>query len=314
MDNDGSPELPDKTIISLDTENSNIETSSQDKLDVNSVVGSYRILHPLSEGGMGQIFLCHPLDDFSARMVLKVLKSSEKEKSKARFHREYRMLAQLSHENIVQTYDAWADDEREYFVMEYVSGMNLAQMVKAGCVFTVEYSIYMMDVISRALCYAWDMIGLVHRDIKPSNIMIDADNIIKILDLGIAKSLLHPGTVLTLDGTSLGSPGFMSPEQIVSPRTVDCKSDIFSLGATAYFCLSGGKLPFKGKNVTEIAWAMRHNKPVPLRKLNPEVPEFLDELIMATLDADPAKRPDSWRKLLVCIDRVRNGRRMIRQV
>jgi len=279
-----------------------------------AVVGNYRVLKPISEGGMGKIFLCHPLDDFNCRLVLKVLRSEMKSKTtgRERFRREFKLLHELSHENIVQTYESWSDEDAEYFVMEYVSGMNLSQMVHLKYIFNSEYCIYMMGIVAQAMRYAWDCCKLLHRDIKPSNIMIDDNNVIKILDFGIAKSLDKSDTVLTMDGSSLGSPGFMSPEQYTDPRKVDCTSDIFSLGATVYFCLSGGQLPYPGKNIAEIAMAMRKGYVRPIRELNPEVPDNFAELVMATLHNDPKKRPFCWAKLLASIDRIARGGRMVK--
>ena len=149
------------------------------------VVGNYRVLKAISEGGMGKIFLCHPLDDFDSRYVLKVLKNDLRGKTtgKERFRREFKLLSELSHENIVQTYDSWFDDGAEYIVMEYVSGLNLAQMVHLNYVFTSEYCIYMMGVLANAFRYAWDSMKLLHRDIKPSNIMIDDNSVIKLKEI-----------------------------------------------------------------------------------------------------------------------------------
>lgn len=278
------------------------------------VVGNYRVLKAISEGGMGKIFLCHPLDDFDSRYVLKVLKNDLRGKTtgKERFRREFKLLSELSHENIVQTYDSWFDDGAEYIVMEYVSGLNLAQMVHLNYVFTSEYCIYMMGVLANAFRYAWDSMKLLHRDIKPSNIMIDDNSVIKVLDFGIAKSLLNSDTVLTMDGTSLGSPGFMSPEQYMDSRNVDCTSDIFSLGATVYYCLSGGHLPYEGRNIAEIVVAMRKGEVRPLREYNPDVPPNFEELLMATLNNNPKKRPFCWAKLLASIDRVYKGGKMVK--
>lgn len=305
----------DKTIVC--DGNGNDGTASQVSFNTvctGSVVGNYRVLKPISEGGMGKIFLCHPLDDFSRRLVLKVLKNEMKAKStgRERFRREFQLLHDLSHENIVQTYESWSDNDAEYIVMEYVSGMNLAQMVHLKYVFNSEYCIYMMGVIANAMRYAWDSCKLLHRDIKPSNIMINDDNVIKILDFGIAKSLDKSDTILTMAGSALGSPGFMSPEQYSNPGMVDCTSDIFSLGATVYFCLSGGQLPFEGNNIAEIAMAMRRGYVRPIQELNPEVPENFAELIMATLNFNPQKRPFCWAKLLASIDRIARGGKMVK--
>ena len=305
----------DETIVT-EADSGKIESvvTSPATLVPGVVIGNYRILKKISEGGMGAIYLCHPMDDVTRRLVLKVLKKEAKSKitGRKRFRREFALLSDLCHENIVSTFDFWIDDSAEYFVMEYISGMNLADMVHLNYVFTSEYCIYMMGVLANAFRYAWDSMKLLHRDIKPSNIMIDDDSVIKVLDFGIAKSLLNSDTVLTMDGTSLGSPGFMSPEQYMDPRNVDCTSDIFSLGATVYFCLSGGHLPYEGRNIAEIVIAMRKGEVKPLREYNPEVPENFEELIMATLHNDPKKRPFCWAKLLASIDRVYQGGRMVK--
>ena len=278
------------------------------------VIGNYRILQKLSEGGMGAIYLCHPMEDAARRLVLKVLKNEAKAKTtgRKRFLREFSLLSDLDHENIVRTFDFWNDDLAEYFVMEYISGMNLADMVHLNYVFNSEYCIYLMGVVAKAMRYAWDTCRLLHRDIKPSNIMIDDNNVIKILDFGIAKSLDHDDTILTLTGSSLGSPGFMSPEQYTDPRNLDCTSDIFSLGATIYFCLSGGRLPFEGRSIAEIAISMRTGYIQPISEINPDVPENFADLIMATLQHDPKKRPFCWAKLLASIDRISRGGRMVK--
>lgn len=333
MSNDFNNEEWDRTVVSDGSEQTAASAGDWDQTVVSepgsapaaspvtfntvsagTVVGNYRVLKPISEGGMGKIFLCHPLDDFNCRLVLKVLRSEMKTKTtgRERFRREFKLLHELSHENIVQTYDSWSDNDAEYFVMEFVSGMNLSQMVQLKYVFSSEYCLYMMGVLANAMRYAWDSCKLLHRDIKPSNIMIDDNNIIKILDFGIAKSLLNADTVLTMDGASLGSPGFMSPEQYLDPRHVDCTSDIFSLGATVYFCLSGGRLPYPGKNIAEIAMSMRKGYVQPIQELNPEVPDNFAELIMATLHNDPKKRPFCWAKLLASIDRIARGGRMVK--
>ena len=285
---------------------------SFDAVCAGCVVGNYRVLKPLSEGGMGKIFLCHPLDDFNTRCVLKVLKSEMYGNSsgKERFRREFKFLSELSHENIVRTYDSWFDEGSGYIVMEYVSGMNISRMVQLQYLFTSEYCIYMMSVLADAFRYAWESMKLLHRDIKPSNIMIDDDNVIKILDFGVAKSLLNDDIALTMAGSSLGSPGFMSPEQCLDPRNVDCTSDIFSLGATIYYCLSGGHTPFEGRNLADIILAMRKGVVRPLREYNSEVSPNFEELIMATLNRDPEKRPCSWEKLLAGIDSVYHGGKM----
>lgn len=308
---DFTTELPDKTVVM--SSDSGIADSvpasdTHGEIVCGQVLGEYRILKPLSEGGMGKIFLCYPLSDPSLRLVMKVLKndSSVNPLMKKRFKREYELSANLHHECIVQTIASWFDENSEYIVMEYVDGLTLAQMVSLKYVFTQEYSIYMMQMLAKAFNYAWNSLKLLHRDIKPSNIMISNDGEIKILDFGIAKSLLKTDTVLTVAGKSLGSPGFMSPEQFRAPQSIDCTSDIFSLGATVYYVLTG-EMPFPGKNMLEIYNEMLSSKPIPLCEANPEISQEFSDLVMNTLDIEPSRRPFCWSKLIASLDRVANG-------
>lgn len=275
-------------------------------LEPGCVVRNLRILNRLSEGGMGELWLCHPLEEVGVRRVLKVLKqeTAASADGRARFRREGHLLLRFRHENIVRTYDAWSEGDSEFILMEYVSGMDLGRMVRAHCEFTAEYGVYMLQVLAETFGYAWDTLRLLHRDIKPSNIMISDDNVLKVLDFGVAKSLeQNGGTVITMAGMTLGSPGFMSPEQCFSPEKIGCSSDIFSLGATVYYCLSGGALPYPGGNLPEIVAAMRKGKPPPLCRLNPAIPRQLSELVMAMVAANPEQRPSSWEELLSAIAR-----------
>lgn len=280
------------------------------------VVGNYRILKNLARGGMGMLFLCCPLDDLSKRYALKMLRmelGEDQDICEKRFKRESVLLSRLDHESIVKVYDSWNDEFSVYIVMEYIDGYNLEQLrLQDRYDFNEEIAIQIMELVARALNYAWEELKLLHRDIKPSNIMIDRNGHIRLLDFGIAKSLNNADTtVLTVNGHGLGTPGYMSPEQFRNTERLTCTTDIYSLGATIYFLLTGTP-PFTGRNPTAVFNEMLSRDPVPVHAVNPSISENFSALIQKTLNRDPARRPFSWRKLLVDLERVHSGRPPLR--
>ena len=273
-----------------------------------TVVGQYRILKELGAGGIGQVFMAHPIDNPNMRIALKVLQKEFLDNAtvRERFNREIRLLASLNLDYIVRYYNSWNDEDGEYLAMEYIDGMNLSQMVDQDYEFTPDVVLEIMETLAMVFRYAYDRLELLHRDIKPSNIMISNNGELKILDFGLAKSLKEDN-MLTLNGRVMGSPGFMSPEQFRNAKDVDVTADIFSLGATAYFLLTK-KNPFDGENELELYQNMISTTPESIRKQNPAVSEHMETLIMSMLSKEPKKRPFSWKKLQVDIDRVKNGR------
>ena len=273
-----------------------------------AVIGQYRILKELGSGGIGQVFMAHPVDNPGMRIALKVLQKEFLDNAtvRERFNREIRLLASLNLDYIVRYYNSWNDENGEYLAMEYIDGMNLAQMVDQDYEFTPDVVLEIMETLAMVFRYAYDRLELLHRDIKPSNIMISNNGELKILDFGLAKSLKEDN-MLTLNGRVMGSPGFMSPEQFRNAKDVDVTADIFSLGATAYFLLTK-KNPFDGENELELYQNMISTTPESIRKQNPAVSEHMETLIMSMLSKEPKKRPFSWKKLQVDIDRVKNGR------
>ena len=186
-----------------------------------SVVGDYRILKKLAEGGMGILYLCCPVNDLSRRFVMKTLRlelGDNQEVCAHRFKRESELLSRLNHETIVRVYDSWNDENNAYIIMEYIDGSTLEHIRKQNLyVFDEEVVIQIMIVLAEALNYAWEELKILHRDIKPSNIMIDQESHLHLLDFGIAKSLeSEEATVLTIAGVGLGTPGYMSPEHVAA--------------------------------------------------------------------------------------------------
>ena len=234
------------------TDYSDLNKLLQDDLKVGDVVGGkYRILSELQNNDGRAVYIVHPLDDFAQRFVIKIVKATMQSTARKRFLREAKLHSAITHENIVKLVDFWGDSSREYIVLEYIDGSSL----KACCEdfsFDEAAALIVAYEISRALKYVWDNFKLIHRDIKPENIMINSSNYIKLLDFGISKSKSAANeTYLTMDNTILGTLGYMSPEQFTNSKNVSIQSDMFSLGATLCYLLTG-KVPFTGEDLAAV--------------------------------------------------------------
>ncbi len=240
------------------------------------------ILEPIGYGGMGCVYKARQkhLDRVVALKILPAELSQDPAFAE-RFAREARMLAKLSHPNIVTIHDFGQAQEFSYLVMEYVDGMNLREVLRTGGL-EPEQSLAVLSALAGALDYAHGE-GVVHRDIKPENILFDRRGHVKLADFGLAK-LAYPSAVnptLTLTRQALGTPHYMAPEQWESPQEVDHRADIYALGVVGYEMLTG-RLPV-GK----------FDAPSSLAKLSPVV----DDVIHKALHRDPAKRYQEARQI-----------------
>ena len=288
-------------------------TSAKLQLEPGDVVdGRFKLLKLLGKGGMGSLFLCAPLDNPEARYALKTLTNAPAHKAsetqQKRLVREAKLLSSLDHKNIVKVYDAWQDEFSTYVLMEYINGSNLEQIKQGGEFdFNEATALQIMWLLADALQYAWETHKILHRDIKPANVMIDDRGHIRLLDFGIAKSLdSNNTTAVTIQGYGLGTPGYMSPEQFSNQDELNCSTDIYSLGATIYFLLTG-QPPYVGKNVMEIFEQILTHEPEPLHKLNPAISENMSQLVGNMLKLHTYERPFSWKKLKLDIDLVAEG-------
>ena len=272
-----------------------------------TIVGRYRLLKTLGVGGMGSIFLCHPVDDPNARLAMKLIRnaSAANQVAVSRFMREARVMAALNHPNIVRLADAWSDKNIQVIVMEYVDGMTLEKLVKDNYLITMDVLVDLMRICTSAFLYAWETLQLLHRDIKPSNIMVDNEGNVKILDFGIAKRLdASDSLALTAPGATIGSPCFMSLEQFQDSRAAAVPSDIYSLGATVYFVLTGHP-PYDGENALQVFDYMLKHDVTPVEELRSDVPADLADLLRRMLSRNPAVRPQSWRELAAELEVIR---------
>ena len=264
-----------------------------------TTVGSYEIVGPLGNGGMGEVYRVRHLISQRTEAMKVLLSGSARPEVADRFLREIRVLANLSHPHIAALHTAFHHEDQLVMVMEFVEGFNLSQRLKAGL--TLEHSLdYIRQVLS-ALEYAHAH-GVIHRDIKPSNIMINKENQVKLLDFGLAL-MSSPDPRLTSSGSLLGSVHYISPEQIRG-ESLDARSDLYALGVTMYELITG-KLPVQGDSFPEIINFHLQKTPAAPSSVNPAVPENLSSIVMRALAKDRADRYQSAAEFLRALEHVR---------
>jgi len=253
-------------------------------------LGRYEIVRVLGTGAMGVVYEGHD-SKLDRRVAIKtIIKSAMVDATQAadyseRFMREAQAVARLNHPNIVTVYDSGEEGDIAYFVMEFIEGHELKQSLDGNVQFSLSKSLDLMIELLNALDYAHSQ-GIVHRDIKPANIMIDQSDRLKLTDFGIVKVLdNHEGTQA---GTIVGTPSYMSPEQILGTK-VSPQSDIFAAGVVLYQLLTWKK-PFTGEGVFAIQQKIVTDNPVPPSALNANLPTSLDLIVNKALSKKPEQR------------------------
>jgi serine/threonine protein kinase len=244
-------------------------------------IGKYKVLERLGSGGMGSVYLCeHKL--MRRRVAVKVLPTAKAEdpSSLERFYREARAVAALDHPNIVRAYDIDQDENLHFLVMEYVDGASFQEIVKKVGALDVLRVCHYMRQAAQGLQHAHESAGIVHRDIKPGNILVDRNGVVKILDMGLARFFHDEEDILTkkYDENVLGTADYLAPEQALDSHGVDIRADIYSLGATFYYCLTG-KTPFSEGTVAQKLIWHQTRQPKPIRTIRPEVPEGVAAIV-----------------------------------
>ncbi len=259
-------------------------------LELRDLLSKYEIQEKLGEGGMGIVYKANQRS--MARVVaLKILspKYASKTKFVEQFTREARAAGSLNHPNIIQVHDVGTENDIHYFSMEFVDGPTCMQVLKAGGPFPVPDALEIVRQTARALEYAHGH-RLIHQDIKPDNIMVGANNIVKLADLGISKTFDEAESD-DAPKKVMGTPHYMAPEAALGKK-VDHRVDIYSLGATAYHLLSG-KTPYHGTSPTEVLKHHVMDPLPPITEVNPAVPPKVVSLIERMMAKKPEDRLQS---------------------
>lgn len=263
-------------------------------------IGNYRITGELGRGGMGVVFRGEHLS-LGRPAAIKVLppQLADQEEFVARFLREARAAARLDHPNLVRVYDAGKTNGSYYIAMELVPGHTLAQELSQKGPLPVHRALEVARAVALALTEAARH-DIIHRDVKPANILIRDDGVVKLADLGLAKAV--GSAEVTLSQTPLGTPLYMAPEQARDARSVDTRADLYSLGCTLYYMLTGA-VPFTGTSHFSVMKA-HETEPVPdPRQVRIDLPKPIAQLTRWMMAKRPEDRPQSPQEVVTCIDR-----------
>ncbi len=252
-------------------------------------LGKYKLLDHLGTGGMSSVYLAeHVL--MQRRVAIKVLPKHRVEDSSylARFHREAQAAAALDHRNIVRAYDVDNDGNIHYLVMEYVEGRDLQQMVKSDGPLDYQTVADFIRQAADGLAHAHKA-GLIHRDVKPANLLVDQKKVVKVLDLGLARFTADENASLTVayDENVLGTADYLAPEQALDSHGVDGRADIYSLGCSMYFLLTGHP-PFPDGTLPQRLMMHQKQPPPGVLKDRPDAPQDLIDICLKMM----AKKPD----------------------
>jgi serine/threonine-protein kinase len=269
-------------------------------------LGDFRIIRSLGQGGMGQVYLAEQCS-LKRPVALKILRSdlAANPVSLRRFQAEAEAVARVTHANIVQVYAIGQADGLHFMALEYVEGRNLRDHLSRKGVPDLPLALSILTQVTAALQRAAES-GIVHRDIKPENILLTRQGEVKVADFGLSRCLaadrepLH----LTQTGVSLGTPLYMSPEQ-VQGGDIDPRTDIYSLGVTAYQMLCG-EAPFRGHNAFDVAVQHVQKDPEPLASKRPDLPAEVGAVIHKMMAKKPDDRYQSARELLAELTELRD--------
>lgn len=250
-------------------------------------LGRYVIVEEIGQGAMGVVYKAvDPLIDRTVAIKTINLDLSKEELAnfEKRFQREVQSAGKLNHPNIVTVYDVGRTEGVAYMAMEFLEGKELREILDSGVVLPVEKVVHIATQVAEGLGFAHEH-GIVHRDVKPSNVMVLKNGLVKITDFGIAQM---SSATRTISGMVMGSPKYMSPEQVVG-QAVDGRSDIFSLGVMLYEMLTG-KTPFAGDNISAIMYQILNDEPIPPKTFNQGIPEAVNFIVLKALAKHPDKR------------------------
>ncbi|MFD5032416.1 serine/threonine-protein kinase [Streptomyces sp. NPDC058405] len=257
------------------------------------IAGRYELSTVIGQGGMGQVWTAYD-QRLDRRVAVKLLRpdrmaaATGADEMRRRFVRECRVTAQVDHPGLVTVHDAGSDSDDLYLVMQYVEGADLADHLAEHDPYPWPWAVSVAAQLCAVLA-AVHAVPIVHRDLKPRNVMVRPDGAITVLDLGVASVIDTDTTRLTHTGSPIGSPAYMAPEQAMG-GAVGPYTDLYALGVLLHELLSGN-VPFAGSTVLGVLHRHLYEPPVPVRRLRPEVPDRLEELVLRLLAKDPQHRP-----------------------
>jgi serine/threonine-protein kinase len=258
----------------------------------------FLVVRRLGQGGMGEVYLAEQVS-LKRKVALKILRTELAVNPTAleRFKKEAENVARATHANIVQVYAIGTADGTPYMALEYVEGRNLREYLTRKGLPELSVVLRIMCQVAAALQRAAEL-GIVHRDIKPDNILLTRKGEVKVADFGLSRVLSgdQPALHLTASGVTMGTPLYMSPEQ-VEGKPVDARTDIYSFGVTCYHLLAGYP-PFRGQNPFEVALQHVRAEPKPLNEVRPDLPAALTAVVHKMMAKNPEQRYQSGRELL----------------
>jgi eukaryotic-like serine/threonine-protein kinase len=273
-----------------------------------TTLGDYRVLRLLGQGGMGQVYLAEQVS-LKRQVALKLLKSelAANKTSLQRFLQEAHSVARVTHANIVQIYNVGEADGVHYMALEFVEGRNLREYLEKKGPPEIPFGLRIMSQVAAALQRAAEH-GIVHRDIKPDNILITRQGEIKVADFGLSRCFTEEpdkATSITQSRVTMGTPLYMSPEQVEGKRTLDHRSDIYSFGVTCYHMFAG-RPPFRGTSPFEVAVQHVQKEPDPLGEIRPDLPADLCTIIHRMMAKQPEARYQTAREIARDVNRLRD--------
>jgi serine/threonine protein kinase len=253
-------------------------------------IGNYKVLERLGSGSMGSYYLCWHTR-VRRCVAVKVLPAARADDTSSleRFYREARALAALDHPNIPRAYDIDQDDKLHFLVMEHVDGSTLQQITEQNGVLDVLRASHYIRQAALGLQHAHETAAAVHRDLKPDSLMVERNGIVKVIGWGLVRFCSDEEDILKYDASVLGTADYMAPEQARNSHAVDIRADIYGLGGTFYFCLTG-QTPFdEATTAQKLIWHQTR-QPEPIRALRPDVPEGVVAVVEKMMAKDPAQR------------------------
>lgn len=270
-------------------------------------LGDFQVLRKIGQGGMGQVYLARQLS-LKRQVALKILRDdlTANQTALKRFQAEAEAVARISHPNIVQVYAVGEQDGLRYMALEYVEGRNLRDYLDRKGPPDLPVALSVLKQVASALQRAAEL-GLVHRDVKPENILLTRKVEVKVTDFGLSRYFATDGEPLSLtqSGMTLGTPLYMSPEQ-VQGHAVDHRSDLYSFGVTAYHLLAGFP-PFKGSNAFEVAAKHVQQEPEPLASYRPDLPADLIGLVHRLMAKNPVDRYQLAKDVIRDLGKIQKG-------